>query len=223
LDAIIPAAGLATRMRGIPKFLLPCDEIYTSLIERHVKELIQVCETIWIPTRPDLVMLFETLGISEDRIVVLPVVTDNMSQTVNRVMQISSAKYFCLTMPDTFFYGELPYGKLNPIPEFAELALWKIREDQKGKLGQVSITPEGKVVDIQDKVASCDYPLFWGALTFSSKIQEYINVNEPHIGYAVKSGLDSKEKVDSRVFDGEYFDCGTPSEYLKMLEKVIRE
>jgi UTP-glucose-1-phosphate uridylyltransferase len=38
----------------------------------------------------------------------------------------------------------------------------------------------------------------------------------------VKSGLDSKEKVDSRVFDGEYFDCGTPSEYLKMLEKVIQ-
>lgn len=222
MDAIIPAAGLATRMRGIPKFLLPCDEIYTSLIERHVKELIEVCDTIWIPTRPDLVMLFETLGISKDRIVVLPVVTENMSQTVNRVIEISSAKHFCLVMPDTFFYGELPYKKLNSTPSFAELALWRIREDQKGKLGQVKVLPEGKVVDIQDKVANCDYPLFWGALTFSSKIKEFINLDDPHIGYAVKAGLKAEEKIDYKVFDGEYFDCGTPNEYLKMLEKVIK-
>jgi hypothetical protein len=166
-------------------------------------------------------MLFETLGISKDRIVILPVVTENMSQTVNRVMQISSAKHFCLVMPDTFFYGELPYAKLNPTPNFSELALWRIREDQKGKLGQVSVSPTGKVEDMQDKVPDCDYPLFWGALTFSSKIQDYINLDDPHIGYAVKAGLKADQEIEFRVFDGEYFDCGTPSEYLKMLERVL--
>jgi len=222
LDAIIPAAGMATRMRGIPKFLLPCDDLYTSLIERHVKELIEVCDTIWIPTRPDLVMLIETLGISKDRIVVLPVVTENMSQTVNRVMQISSANHFCLVMPDTFFHGELPYRKLNPAPNFSELALWRIREDQKGKLGQVRVSTDNTVVDIQDKVPNCDYPLFWGALTFSNKIKDFIKLNDPHIGYAIQAALESKKEIEYKVLDGEYFDCGTPSEYLKMLEKVIQ-
>jgi len=221
LDAIIPAAGMAIRMRGIPKFLLPCDELYTTLIERHLKELIDICDTIWIPTRPDLVMLLETLGISKDRIVLLPVTTENMSQTVHRVMQVSSAEYFCLVMPDTFFYGELPYRQLNRTPSFAELALWKIKEDQKGKLGQVDIEKSGKVIDVQDKVLSCDYSLSWGALTFSKKMRAYVNLSDPHIGYAVKAGLDAGEEIDSIVLDGEYFDCGTPSEYLKMLEKVI--
>lgn len=222
MDAIIPAAGMATRMRGIPKFLLPCDDLYTSLIERHVKELIEVCDTIWIPTRPDLVMLIETLGISKDRIVVLPVVTENMSQTVNRVMQISSAGHFCLVMPDTFFHGELPYKKLNPTPNFSELALWKIREDQKGKLGQVRVSPDNTVIDIKDKVPNCDYPLFWGALTFASKMKEFINLEDPHIGYAIQAALKAKKEIDYKVLDGEYFDCGTPSEYLKMLEKIIK-
>ncbi len=221
MDAIIPAAGMATRMRGIPKFLLPCDEVYTSLIEKHLKELIEVCDTIWIPTRPDLVMLLETLGISKDKIVLLPVTTENMSQTVDRVMNISSAEHFCLVMPDTFFYGDLPYTKLNPKPGFAELALWKIREDQKGKLGQVSVDTKGQVIDIQDKVATCEYQLFWGALTFSKRMRKYIDLNDPHIGYAVKAGLEAGETIDSLTLEGEYFDCGTPSEYLKMLEKVI--
>jgi len=59
MDAILPAAGLATRMHGIPKFLLPSSEEYDSLIGLHIDNLIKHCERIWIPTRPELKDVWE--------------------------------------------------------------------------------------------------------------------------------------------------------------------
>lgn len=221
MDAIIPAAGLATRMRGIPKFLLPCDEVYTSLIERHLSNLLGKVDTIWIPTRPDLVMLLESLGIARDRVVILPVITENMSQTVARVLQISSASHFSLYMPDTYFFGELPYDILESRNNFVHLACWRIRENQKGKLGQVQVNELNIVTDIKDKVINCNYDLSWGALSFSKELIQYVNLNDPHIGYAVNSAIKAKEKVEATVINGDYFDCGTPADYLHMLSKVI--
>ena len=93
-DAILPAAGSASRMRGLPKFLLPCDAEYTTLIERHISELLKVCETVWIPTRPEQTILLETLGLSSDRVVIVPMTTSSMTQTVLRLCAISGAARF---------------------------------------------------------------------------------------------------------------------------------
>jgi hypothetical protein len=65
----------------LPKFLLPCDDEYTTLIEKHVSNLLDVCETVWIPTRPEQTILLETLGISSDRVVVLPMTTATITHT----------------------------------------------------------------------------------------------------------------------------------------------
>ena len=54
MDGLIPASGAAARMRGIPKFLLPCDEDYLTLLERHVSKMLEHCQMVWIPTRPEL-------------------------------------------------------------------------------------------------------------------------------------------------------------------------
>lgn len=221
MDAIIPAAGLASRMRGIPKFLLPCDASYTTLIELHVENLLPICETIWIPTRPDLVLLLESLGIAKDRVIILPMSTDTMTQTVNRVLKVASANYFQLIMPDTYFHGEKPYQVLDREPMVADLACWEIRPDQIGKLGQVDITFDGVVKDLQDKDPSCTYPHSWGALVFSRKLMNFAKDSDPHIGYAMKSALSSGEKITTNVVNGKYFDCGTPNEYLSMLREII--
>lgn len=221
MDGIIPAAGIASRMRGIPKFLLPCDEVYTTLIEAHILNLSKICETIWIPTRPELIILLESLGIAKDRIVVLPMQTENMTQTVQRVVKISKADYFQLVMPDTYFYGEQPYFTLNQKPALAELACWKIRKDQKGKLGQVKI--EGDVVhDLQDKDPNCSYEYAWGSLSFQAELMSYANQSDPHIGYAVKNALISGNFISAKKIIGKYFDCGTPKEYLSMLDEVLK-
>ena len=39
MDAILPAAGFALRMKGIPKFLLPSSVDYESLLETHISNL----------------------------------------------------------------------------------------------------------------------------------------------------------------------------------------
>jgi hypothetical protein len=221
MDAIIPAAGLATRMRGIPKFLLPCDNSYTTLIELHIQQLLESCETIWIPTRPELVLLLDSLGLARDRVVVLPMQTENMTQTVNRVLTIAKSPHFQLIMPDTYFLGEKPYSLLKSEPSIVDLACWNIRLDQKGKLGQVQLDDNGVVLDIKDKVPTCEYPFSWGALTFARELMNYSNPSDPHIGYSVETALKSGEIVTARTMHGKYFDCGTPSEYLEMLQEVF--
>lgn len=221
MDGIVPAAGLATRMRGIPKFLLPCDRSYTTLLENHLRELLQVCETIWIPTRPELVLLLDSLGIAKDRVVVLPMVTSNMTETVQRVLSITSASHFQLIMPDTFFLGETPYKKLHREPTMADLACWKIRDEQKGKLGQVLVGDDGFVLDMKDKDPNCNYSISWGSLTFSRNLEPYLKDSDPHIGYAVAHALNDGHGITAQTISGQYFDCGTPDEYLSMLEKAL--
>lgn len=220
MDAIIPAAGLATRMRGIPKFLLPCDTTYNTLIEAHISALLEKCETVWIPTRPEMILLLDSLGLAKDRVVLLPMTTENMTQTVSKVLQIAKTENFHLVMPDTFFHGEKPYATLSSTPNLVDLACWKIREDQKGKLGQVLIQDE-KAVDMKDKDPDCEYEHSWGALTFNRELLNYAESTDPHIGYAVRNALKSGESITARVMHGKYFDCGTPSEYLNMLQEVI--
>jgi len=129
MDAILPAAGEASRMRGLPKFLLPCDDIYTTLIERHILQLTNLCERIWVPTRPDLVSLLESLNLPKDKVIVLPISTKSMTETVLKVNEVAAADYYQLVMPDTYFSGEEPYLKLSKTPDFVELACWRIRAE----------------------------------------------------------------------------------------------
>jgi hypothetical protein len=222
MDAIIPAAGLAARMRGIPKFLLPCDMEYLTLIERHIQHLNDVCETIWIPTRPELVGLLDSLGLARDNVVILAVRTENMTQTVSRVMKVSSAEIFQLVMPDTYFHREVPYNITLDPNSLVNLACWEIRPEQLGKLGQVEINQNSLVTDMKDKDPNCVYDHSWGSTIFRKELQKYMDLSEPHIGYAVKNALMSGEVINAKRINGQYFDCGTPSEYISMLSEVLK-
>ena len=223
MDGILPAAGLASRMRGIPKFLLPCNDEYLTLIESHINQMLQFCNNIWIATRPDLVMLLDSINLSSERVFIIPVVSENMNQTVNRILEISNADNFQLIMPDTFFTGTLPYSELNTKNKdsIAHLALWKIRDEQKGKLGQVLVGNDKKVLDIVDKKSDCEYEHSWGGVSFNRRLSKYISHTDPHVGYALSKAVINKERIEATKIDGEYFDCGTPSEYLDMLRNVI--
>ena len=66
MDLLIPAARLATRMRGLPKFLLSTDKRYTTLIENHLLQSTQEIESldnIFIATRPDLVKIIKSIDL----------------------------------------------------------------------------------------------------------------------------------------------------------------
>ena len=219
MDAIIPAAGQASRMRGIPKFLLPADKNYQTLIERHINHIKEYVKTIWIPVRPEFVFLLDSLNISGENIVIVPMSTNTMNESVGRVLEISSAETFMLVMPDTVFVGEQPYEALSKC-DFTQLVCWRIREEQKGKLGQVLIS-DNQVIDMVDKNAMCDYEWSWGCLSFHRKLANYIDYQDPHIGYAVRKALDNNERIDSVKIRGKYFDCGTPSEYAQLVNSTF--
>jgi choline kinase len=220
VDGILPAAGLATRMRGLPKFLLPCDDEYTTLIEKHVSNLLDFCETVWIPTRPEQTILLETLGISSDRVVVVPMTTGTMTHTVLRLSNISGASRFLMVMPDTYFFGEQPYQYLAEGESELNLACWEIRPEQRGKLGQVKIEggQRGMVSDSKDKDPECLFPHSWGAMSFDKSILGLAEEAMPHTGYLIQPALLAARAVEGKVMSGRYFDCGTPREYLQMLD-----
>ena len=223
-DGVIPAAGLASRMRGLPKFLLPCDREYSTLIERHIEELLTVCETVWIPTRPEQTILLESLGLSSERVVIVPMTTLTMTQSVLRIVSISGANRFIMVMPDTYFMGEQPYEFLAASSSSMDVACWPIRPDQAGKLGQVSLssTPQGKVTQVKDKDPECSFSHFWGAMAFDRKALAHATPEMPHTGYLIPKLLKEQISVHSVVMDGEYFDCGSPTEYLQMLAATTR-
>ena len=206
--AILPAAGLASRMRGLPKFMLPCSVDYETLLERHVINLLPLVDKIWIPTRPEYA-----------NVIIQVMETRNMSETVIEVASAARADNFLLCMPDTYFHGELPYETLSKTNEILNLALFKIRNDQKGKLGQILLSNQGSVIGSVDKDVNCDYELAWGAMSFSNDFVKLLDPDEPHVGYAIPRCID-KFKVKGSVLNSEYFDCGTPSEYLKLLKTI---
>ena len=224
LSAILPASGLATRMRGLPKFLLPCDEEYVSLLERHVEELLKVCDTIWIPVRPDLSHLVESLGLASERVVIVSMNTSSMTETVRRVVELSSSPKFLIVMPDTYFFGELPYSALAKSTSDLHLACWRIREEQFGKLGQVDLVDskhggvDKLVVSSRDKDPNCRFIHSWGAMSFKRNVFKLALDSMPHTGYLIEPALQNGLNVSADVMDGLYFDCGTPSEYLSMLK-----
>jgi len=225
IDGILPAAGSATRMRGIPQFLLPCDDQYTTLLEKHVAEMLNYCDTVWIPTRPEQTILLETLGLSSDRVVIVPMTTSTMTETVVRLSGISGSSRFMMVMPDTFFYGEQPYQYLAEAKNPLNLACWPIRSEQAGKLGQVLIEGDGilgRVTQSRDKDPECTFPHSWGAMSFERSVLRYAEVAMPHTGYLIPEAPKFNVSTGARVMDGRYFDCGTPKEYLQMLELSTR-
>jgi hypothetical protein len=218
IDAILPAAGEASRMRGFPKFLLPSDVQYRSLIEKHVHSLLEVSKVIWIPTRPDLVELLHTIEFPTSRVIILPLKTQSMMETVDAVASLSSADKFLIGMPDTYFYGTDPYSALASSSHMATLALWKIRESQIGKLGQVEVEPKtGRVLDIQDKKLDCAHEFAWGAMALERECLDYVDTTMSSLGDLIPKLIEVGATVFSSTVDGDYFDCGTPEEYFEML------
>tara|TARA_Y100000768_G_scaffold376802_1_gene349277 strand:+ start:442 stop:1110 length:669 start_codon:yes stop_codon:yes gene_type:complete len=221
MDVILPAAGLAKRMKGVPKFLLPANDQYETLLEIHLKNLEDKCENIYLPTRPDLVPIINSLDFDFKNLKIIEMVTNTMSETVINTIEYTNSDYYTLIMPDTYFLGEQPYDELLKANKFCKLACWKIRDEQRGSLGEVQINNSNHITKIVDKVPDNGFEYAWGALSFSLQLKEYIDIADPHIGYAVKNSIKNNKIVDAFKVKGQYFDCGTPKEYVNLLKEAI--
>jgi hypothetical protein len=217
MDLLIPASGYATRMNRIPKFLLPVDDSGTSLLETHTRIAGGFYENVIIATRTELIPLLNEKKLGSN-VQVVSLETKTMTETILRMIAISSSNRFSVVMPDTYFAGENPHEFLAHGTKGLNLALWEIQNFQRGKLGQARIE-NSKLLEVVDKDPLCPFPYSWGAMSFGREYSSLLEVDMPHIGYGLKPMISQGQDHIVKVMDGFYYDCGTPSEYFEMTKK----
>jgi hypothetical protein len=212
LIGIIPASGLATRFRGIPKFLLPAPGQATSLLEYHIIEMMAVCERVLVGVRPEHTKHLD-LG-NFDRVELVELETKTMTETVLKLCAQSNSNNFLLTMPDTIFIGEKPTNQLVGLDDSdLQIAIWEHEDSYRGRVGQISIDENGNVLDSIDKSLECTYPWFWGAMRFNRKVLSLMDPDSPHVGYVVSTSIQAGLQVQAKQIKGKYFDCGSFENY----------
>lgn len=216
---ILPAAGLATRIGGIPKFLLP-DRSGRSLLSAHVSSA-EGLDRVIVVTRPELRdFVLALLGKQTERTVeVLAASTATMSETVHFALATApQVEDFVVGLPDTAVLPGVPFLALSDALGAADvsIAAYPTRPDQAGRLGALRL--EGaRCVEVRDKDPSAvSWTHHWGALGFRRAIFErFSDPSHPHVGFALQRGVD--EGIDARIahLGTEYFDLGTVDELTK--------
>ena len=215
---IIPAAGKATRIGGIPKFLLPIDE-KKFLLDFHVNSVSLNNENL----RKVIAVskeFYETVHRMDFNAELVVVETKTMNETVLEVINLfPDEKNYLLTMPDTYFNdADLVNKMYKQYQDNVEgtLGIWKILQNQKGKLGQCKIN-KSHVINIKDKDVNCRYDYFWGAIMWNSTLNKYISKHDAHIGFMAEKSIDAKHLINFQKAQKKYFDCGTFESYKELL------
>lgn len=215
---LIPAGGKATRIGGLPKFALPCNNENIPILKRHVDQMSKYCEKIVISTTSQWENLIKMFNLDIELMIMEP-------STMNDALKEMAKKYpspqYLVGMADTYFYGENPYDQLFQALDISVgFACWKIDNELKGRVGQVLIS-ENKVIDIKDKVDNCSYEYMWGALLMNSLVIESLNNENTHPGIDLEKIIHKNNILNKAyIINGEYFDVGTISGYKKLINKL---
>ena len=222
---LIPCAGTATRMGGLPKFLLPSanDTLINNTISHYRSHFFN---KIYIGFSHLNMQYFPLLNNEYNDLVPIDVnSTATMSETVIKMTsQINTAKNYILFMPDTYFILDRELVQMMQLlhtddPNYDVVVIvWKIRPEQYGKLGQCLIE-NSKVIDIKDKDPECRYEYSWGVIGWNSNMTQYIDPVTPHVGFLINTALANGKNVGAIISDSIYYDCGTYNEYFQMIKK----
>jgi len=217
LIGIIPLAGNATRMKNLPKFLLPC-KVGVSLLENTLE-----CFSF---------MNINTIvaGVSENNNEILSAYlfdkevmkTKTMAETIFKLIQKYSEKKYVMIMPDTFFFYTNDLKIISTLLDEYELVvcLWKIKDYQIGKVGQCLVEGD-EITDIIDKDSTCPYPYVWGMIAWAPSINHLIDPTWETIGNLIKKAIELKIRIKPVFMPGTYYDCGTYNEYFLMIKNEI--
>ncbi len=223
---ILPIGGSASRMQGLPKFLLPFDA-EALLIEKHIRAALESGFSQIVVIVRDAFFKLTSLYLSEYdsrvQIVKLDGQTKTMCETLlfglkNR--QFSPNDQIVVALADTAFestrYQEI-YSTAAELRDDPFLILFRTAEKQFGRLGQVEMDILGNVVAMQDKVEGCAFPNFWGIAAFPYYLLEYIDSADAHIGISFQKWLQRGQIVKGIPVKSLYFDCGTFDEYRRFM------
>ena len=217
LIGLIPLAGNATRMKNLPKFLLPC-KIGVSLLENTLEcfSFINV-NTIVAGVSENTNEILSAYSFNKE-----VVNTKTMAETIYKLIHKYAAKKYVMIMPDTFFSYTNKLQTINTLLDDNEIivCLWKIKDYQIGKVGQCNVTGD-EITDIIDKDVSCKYPYVWGMIAWASSINYLVDPTWETIGNLIKKAIELKIRIKPIFMPGTYYDCGTYNEYFLMIKNEI--
>jgi len=227
---LIAAAGLSSRINGIPKFLLPIKNnknlitnSFVWLQNAGVEKFICATNKTFQPILSKLDGLDNFLRPDDIKIVN----TKTMNETINNIIpaNVNEQDIFITIMPDTYFddfeLGKKIIEKLDNNPELdAVLGLFKIRPEQLGKLGQCEINKD-RILSVVDKDPNCKFDYSWGVITWRGRYSKFIDDKDPHFGYSINRAIEDGAIIDYVISDSEYYDCGTIDEYWEMVSTLI--
>ena len=216
---IIPSAGHATRMLGLPKMLLPVGDstLIGTLIER-MRSLRP--SAIHIAThQPALGYLTRLYGPEAH---VFHAETRTMSETVLLSQEAAGDQTVIFGMPDTYFEDADAFSKLLAVLDYgADVAVgvFEARMGQHREGGMVYM--DGlQVVDVVDKPEVCHSRWIWGVLAWKPAFWACIDASMPHVGYALPAAIDGGLQVLGVQLDGGFWDCGTNRRYFSLIRHL---
>lgn len=236
---IIPAAGSATRMGGIPKMLLPIPGGF--LLKQHIDMMLKPQATrVFVGANPDNLNVLQmcTPYYAPDALTNTWVGTVKsyvtMADTVLSIYEMLSdwgssirRTEILFGMPDTYFDDNQAFVKLAAaLDDGADVAvgLFHVRQSQRHKLGMCAFDPRTQqILQVIDKSHTTTLAWAWGVLAWKPTFWQFIRAEDPHVGYALPRAIDAGLDVRAVRMEGEYFDCGTPDEYFECIEHLRRQ
>ncbi len=224
---VLPAAGKATRVSGIPKFMLPIIDSKTRskptpLINWHLSKLSSLGMKIVIPTSTTYFEIIKVMT-EEFHAEVIQIDSESMPDSILQTCEQVYSDDYLVLMPDTFFSS---YEFVDPLIKSRNnltLATWKYRESQRGKFGSVEIdTLRNEVLNVVDKDPDCPLDAFWGSVKMSRNLLPYLRKYDNHLGHAFNRLLSQGEKIHQVNAEGEYYDIGTFDEYFELIKSFER-
>jgi hypothetical protein len=204
---ILPASGSASRLNGLPKFILPVAD-GRSLLQWHVDLMSRACRHVTVSTRNRWTALVRDLSLNA-------YVTEREPSTMADAvlkMTMGESDAIVIGMPDIYIHNSLSnfYEDLLTSDGDVVLATWDYApQNMRGKIGQVLADDKGNVLSVVDKDPDCDYQEMWGALLFRNGSINKIDPTGGSVLNKVNDWIAEGVSVKRVKMTGEYIDAGT--------------
>lgn len=213
ITVVLPCAGTATRLGGLPKFMLP-SRTTTPLLRAWIAAVSPWCDHIVIAVSPatEPFVMHCIAGLKDVHVRDVGI-TQTMNETLLRVRPLlpDPDAGIWMVMPDTAL-DDIVRAPTNYQADQVQLLLWKARSEQKGKAGIC----HGDATGLVDKDPLAPGEWVWGSVLWGPSFWRWLRADEPHVGYTLQRCASELNIVPLQQ-RGNYWDCGTLHEYVQYL------